>query len=203
MSKYIAEFFGTFTLALVVLLSLMINPPFATPVLAALTLGLFVYTTGHISGTHINPAVTIGIFTLGKIKPLEAVGYVVAQFIGGLAAYLLVFNVLNFAPLAAGDSSATVFIAETIGMLLFTFGIAAVVYNRVPAGLSGVVVGGSLLMGIVLAVGVGSGGILNPAVALALGSMNVAYLGGQVVGSIVGFQLYRLVCTENTGSKKK
>lgn len=205
MRKYVAEFIGTFMLALVVVLSLAINPPLATPVLAALTLGIFVYTVGHISGTHINPAVTVGIFTLGKIKPLEAVGYVVAQFLGGAAAYVLAFNVLAMPLLAPGGSSAMVFVAETMGMLLFTFGIASVVYGKAPAGLSGVVVGSSLLLGIVIAVGIGSGGILNPAVAVALNSLNVAYLGGSIIGSILGFQLYRLICVEtgSAGGKKK
>lgn len=201
--RYLAEFLGTFTLALVVLLSLTINSPVATPVLAALTLGLFVYTIGHISGTHINPGVTVGIFTLGKIQPLDAVGYIVAQFLGGAAAYLLAFSVLGIPVLAPGASSMTVFIAETIGMVLFTFGIASVVYGKAPAGFSGVVVGGSLLLGIMLAVGIGSGGILNPAVAVALNSLNVAYLGGELVGSIVGFQLYRLLCVDAAGGKKK
>jgi len=201
--KYIAEFFGTFTLALAVLLSLAFNAPVATPLLAALTLGLFVYTTGHISGTHINPAVTVGIFTLGKIKPVEAVGYIVAQMLGGVAAYLLAFNVLGLAPLGPLGASMTIFVAEAIGMALFTFGIAAAVYGRVPAGFSGVVVGGSLLLGIALAVGAGSGGVLNPAVALALGSFNVAYLGGQLVGSIVGFQLYRMISGGEAEPAKK
>jgi len=206
MRKYVAEFIGTFFLALVVALSLAISPPLATPVLAALTLGIFVYTVGHISGTHINPAVTIGIFTLGKIKPAEAVGYVVAQFLGGAAAFVLAFSVLALPAPAAGEASAAVFLAETMGMLLFTFGIASAVYGKAPAGLSGVVVGSSLLLGIVVAVGMGSGGILNPAVALALNSLNVAYVGGHIAGSLLGFQLYRLVSGDSgpaSGSKKK
>ncbi|MFH0737348.1 MAG: aquaporin [Candidatus Micrarchaeota archaeon] len=202
MMKYIAEFFGTFTLAMVVLLSLAINPPLATPVLAALTLGLFVYTTGHISGTHINPAVTVGIFTLGKIKPVEAVGYVASQFLGGGAALLLATSVLGLAPLTAGIPSVAVFMAETLGMMIFSFGIASAVFGRVPAGTSGAVVGGWLLVGIVLAIGAGSGGILNPAVALALNSLDVSYLGGEIVGSILGFQLYRLI-SEGKSAKKK
>ncbi|MEW6035790.1 MAG: aquaporin [Candidatus Micrarchaeota archaeon] len=201
--KYIAEFFGAFTLALVVLLSLAISPPAATPVLAALTLGLFVYTVGHISGTHINPAVTVGIFTLGKIRLMDAVGYLVAQFLGGAAAYLLAFSVLGLAPIAPGETSAVVFAAEGLGMLLFAFGIASVVYGRAPAGFSGVVVGGSLLLGIVLAVGIGSGGVLNPAVAVALGLLNPAYLGGELAGSILGFQLYRLLSESAAAPAKK
>ncbi|MEW6722938.1 MAG: aquaporin [Candidatus Micrarchaeota archaeon] len=201
--KYIAEFFGTFTLALVVLLSLTINPPFATPVLAAITLGLFVYTVGHISGTHLNPAVTVGIFTLGKIKPADAAAYVVAQFLGGAAAYLLVTNALGIPAQPAGESTILVFLAETLGTMLFTFGIASVVFGRAPGALSGAVVGGSLLIGIVIASGIGSGGILNPAVAFALNSPNVAYLGGAVAGSLLGFNFYRLISGGDAAPAKK
>lgn len=203
MRKYIAEFLGTFTLALVVVLSLAIDSPVATPVLAALTLGLFVYTVGHVSGTHINPAVTVGLFTLGKIRPAEAAGYVAAQFLAAAAALMLAFGVLNVAPMAASGSSVAIFVAEAIGMMLFTFGIAAVVYGKAPAGVSGAVVGGSLLLGIVVAVGAGSGGVLNPAVALVLNALNVSYLGGQIVGSILGFQIYRLCFAETSGAAGK
>lgn len=54
MKKYIAEGLGTATLTLVVGLSLKVGFPIVTPILAALVLGLFVYSIGHISVTHIN-----------------------------------------------------------------------------------------------------------------------------------------------------
>ena len=78
-----AEFFGTFGLALGVLISVS-NPafPVPTPIIAGLTLGLFVYTIGPISGCHINPAVTIGLASIGQIEIPKAVTYIVAQFAG-------------------------------------------------------------------------------------------------------------------------
>jgi glycerol uptake facilitator-like aquaporin len=55
LKRYAAELVGTFFLTLVVYLSVALALPFSTPVMAAITLGLFVYTLGGVSGTHINP----------------------------------------------------------------------------------------------------------------------------------------------------
>jgi len=57
--------------------------PVPTPIVAGLTLGLLVYTIGPISGCHINPAVTTGLFSIGKLEAPAAGGYIVAQVIGG------------------------------------------------------------------------------------------------------------------------
>ena len=90
--KYLAEALGTFTLALVVALSIVTKFPIATPILAGLVLMLFVYSIGHISGAHINPAVTIGLWSIKKIKTNEALAYIVSQFIGAGIALFLVLN---------------------------------------------------------------------------------------------------------------
>src|SRR5262245_52072769 len=86
MKKYIAEFLGTFALALAVVLSLAGKFPLPTPVMAALTLGVCVYTFGAISGTQINPAITIGLLAAGKINIKDTVAYIVAQFAGAVLA---------------------------------------------------------------------------------------------------------------------
>lgn len=190
MKKYIAECFGTFALTLIVALSLSGDFALATPILAALTLGLFVYSIGHISGTHINPAVTIGAWSIDKISSRDAARYIAAQFIGAAAALFFVGMTVGGAELSVSDDW-TVALAECLGTLFFTFGIASVIYGRTPGLMSGVVVGGSLLLGISVAALLGSNGVLNPAVALGIGSFSFIYFCAPIVGSVLGMQAYK------------
>lgn len=195
MNKYMAEFFGTFVLTLVVSLSLTTAFPIPTPVLAALTVGLFVYTIGHVSGAHINPAVTTALWITGKIKENEAINYLLAQFLAAGLANITVLIIkgsdsfLNVQDKLTGGI--VVGFAETIGMIIFTFGLMAVVLGKVPQALSGLVVGGSLLLGIVVASLLGSNGVLNPAVALGIGSFNFMYLVGPMIGAYIGINMYK------------
>ena len=196
--KYIAEFLGTFTLSFIVLAAMVeIAPlPLAIPVLAGMTLGLFVYTIGSISGSHINPAVTIGLLSIKKITTKDAAFYIVAQIFGAAVA-VAVAKVLGLAlPLAVSTSFVwAIFMAEALGAFFFTFGIAAVVYKKVNDTFSGVVVGGSLLLGILVASLGGASGILNPALAFALNSVTLIYILAPIVGSVLGFQTYRYLST--------
>jgi glycerol uptake facilitator-like aquaporin len=192
MKKYTAEALGAFALTFIVLLSIAGTFPVPTAVLAALTLGLFVYTIGPISGSHINPAVTIGLWSIKKIDGMEALKYIITQFIGaGVALFL--FSLTH--PASSNNitviNSSLIGGAELIGAFFFGFGIASVVYDKTPAYLSGVVIGGSLLLGISMAALLGSNGILNPAVAFGIGSFNVMYLLGPIIGSILGMQTYK------------
>lgn len=190
MKKYVVEALGTGALTLVVGLSLVSEFPVATPLLAALTLGLFVYTVGHLSGTHINPAVTIGAWSIGKIDSRTAAMYVVAQVIGAGVVMLLLSRTVAMPELTVSGAGLVGF-AEFLGTFFFTFGIAAVVYGKIPSALSGAVVGGSLLLGIAIAAGLGSNGVLNPAVAFGVGSVNVMYLLGPILGAVCGMQVYK------------
>jgi glycerol uptake facilitator-like aquaporin len=190
MKKYIAELLGTFTLALVVGLSLKIAFPVATPILAGLVLLLFVYSIGHISGTHINPAVTIGAWSIGKITASDALMYIIAQIIGAGLALIVISQTVGLAVLTVTNSWG-VGGAELLGAFFFTFGIASVVYGKTPQDASGLVVGGSLLLGISIAAMLGSNGVLNPAVALGIGSLNLAYILGPIIGAVCGMQVYK------------
>lgn len=197
MKKYLSEFLGTFGLSFIVLLSVASNNAIVSvPVVAGLTLALFVYTIGSISGCHINPAVTLGLLSVRKISMKETIYYIIAQLLGAFVAVLFAgaFGFTNGVVVGAWDGR--VFFAEMFGAIFFAFGIASVVYDKVKDDTSGLVVGGSLLFGILISVLLGAAGILNPAVAMALSSLNFAYLLGPIVGAILGFQLYKTIAGE-------
>lgn len=190
--KYLAEMFGTFTLTLLVSLSLTGSFPIATPALAGFVLAMFVYTIGSISGSHINPAVTIGLWFRKKISTNDSIYYIIFQILGAVFAMLINQYYIGSTPnLIAGSAiNPMVIVAEAFGMMVFTFGISAVVDEKVSPAASGLVVGGSLFLGILIA-SVGSNGVLNPAVALGIGSFSLSYVLGPIIGSIIGFTLYQ------------
>lgn len=187
---YVAECIGTALLTFAVLVTAHYDLALATPVAAGLTLCLFVYTIGPISGSHINPAVTLGLWSIAKIKSDEAVKYILAQLVGAIVALQLVsFLGLNVANVVATDSF-SVGIAEALGASILVFGICSVVYGKVSDTASGLVIGGSLLLGIIAAASF-SNGVLNPAVAIGIGSVSLTYLLAPVVGGVLAAQLYK------------
>lgn len=187
--KYFAELLGTFFLTFMVSLSLLGNLPLSTPVLAALTVGLFVYTVGPLSGAHFNPAVTLGMLTVNKISFKDTIGYIIFQLLGAYGAYYLVMRLAGSGPVLTADNLWITGVAEAIGAFVLTFGIAAVLHKKVQATASGLVVGGSLLLGLHLAAGF-SNAIINPAVAVGLASVSWMYMLGPVVGGIVGASVF-------------
>lgn len=193
----LAEFLGTFTLCLVVALSVVSEYPVATPVLAGLVLALFVYTIGSLSGCHINPAVTIGLWSIKKIQGHLALKYIAAQ----LLAAMLVLFIVDFAGMGGEPVPFTPnigYLFEFLGMAIFTFGIAAMVSGTGKEIISGAVVGGSLLLGISISVLGGGLGILNPAVAVSLSVFNIGYLLAEILGGILGFQIYIYLTTKKS-----
>jgi glycerol uptake facilitator-like aquaporin len=194
-NKYIVECIGAFTLSFVVLAAVSgAAAPIAIPVIAGLTLGLFVYTIGAISGSHINPAVTIGLLSVKKITTNDAVMYIVAQILGAAFAIVVAkFLSITMPSAVAGAFNLGDFIAEALGAFIFAWGIAAVVYGKVRDDMSGLVVGGSLLLGLLVSSLAGGAGILNPAVAFALNAVSITCILAPIVGAVVGFQAYRMV----------
>jgi len=187
----LAELIGTFTLIAVVLFSIN-NPlfPIATPLLAAIVLGTFVYIVGSVSGSHLNPAITIGLASIGKIKTSTMLSYIGAQILGAVLAKVALVSFVAKPVTASMFTSTSVGLAEILGASIFAFGVAAVVMGKAQKELSGVVVGASLFIGISLAA-IASQGVLNPAVALALGSFSTSYSLGPIIGAVIGFNLYK------------
>ncbi len=197
--KYLAEFIGTFTLAFVVLIALAFTGalPISVPLIAGLTVGVFVYTIGAISGTHLNPGVTIGLYSVRKISLYDAMNYIIAQILGASFAIFVAYMFDITSTVTPGDFSWTILIGEIIGAFILNFGIASVVYGRVGDHASGLVIGGSLSLGIIIASLAGANGILNPAVALTLNSLSLVYILGPIIGALVAQRVYRYIVKSN------
>lgn len=192
-----AEALGTFILTLVVSLSLVTNLPLSTPVLAGLTLGLIVYMLGPVSGAHVNPAVTLSLMSIRKIAPMQGVGYIVAQVLGALLA-MFVSQILaqGDVPNPGVGNEPLVAIAEGVGALLFILGVSSVVHGKAPHEASGIVIGTALSLGAMVASSAANG-VLNPAVALGIGSVSVSYLVAPIVGGVIAAWLYRDLASRN------
>jgi glycerol uptake facilitator-like aquaporin len=168
-----------------------------TAIAVALTLGVMVLVLGNASGSHLNPAVTAGLWTIRKIPTLQAVAYVGAQFLGALCAWRL-FEYMTQRPvenIANATFDWRVLIAEALGTMIFTFGIASVIYQRYEGLRAAATVGTSLLVGILIA-SVASNAVINPAVAVGIRSLSLAYMVGPLVGAIVGSYAYALLYSD-------
>ena len=90
MSRYVAEFVGTFVLVFTGCGAAVLAGDQIGPLGISLAFGValiaMVYTVGHISGCHINPAVTLGLFISNKMPRKHAPGYWISQIAGGIAA---------------------------------------------------------------------------------------------------------------------
>jgi glycerol uptake facilitator-like aquaporin len=92
--KYAVEAIGAFFLTFVVVVSVLSHSVF-TPLAAGATLMVMIYAGGHISGGHYNPAVTMGALVRRRIGIGEAVGYWIAQVVGGIVAAVIGRAVVN------------------------------------------------------------------------------------------------------------
>src|SRR5215469_1081021 len=131
MRKYIAEFIGTFFLVLTIGCTVI---PSAAGVIAPLAIGaslmVMVFATGHISGGHLNPAVTLAVFLRGKCPARDVIPYWIAQILAGIAAaFVAVF--------LWGKSAEPMEIKNVpvamVGEFVFTFALAFVVLNVATA----------------------------------------------------------------------
>jgi aquaporin Z len=90
MKKYVAEFIGTFTLVLFGCGTAVVSGKEVGHLGIAFAFGFaliaMAYGIGPVSGCHINPAVSLGVFTAGRMTAKDLVGYIVGQVLGGIAA---------------------------------------------------------------------------------------------------------------------
>ncbi|HLC76146.1 MAG TPA: aquaporin [Candidatus Peribacterales bacterium] len=187
---YAAELLGTFLLALLVHLSLGSSFPVPTPVVAGLTLGLIVYMFGSVSGAHVNPAVTVGLAVIHKISWNDAAAYIVMQLTGGLLA-MMVGNTLMGTQLdVIAGNTLSIGIAEALGAAILVLGVSSVVLGKAPKEASGLTIGTALTLGALTASSV-SNGVVNPAVAVGIGSVSLAYIVGPLVGGAIAAFGYR------------
>jgi glycerol uptake facilitator len=145
-----------------------------------------VYSVGHISGCHINPAVTIALFATRKIDATTAVTYIAAQLVGAfIGAGLTLIILSGNDPKALGLGAVSVnanagnlvgLAAEIIGTAILVFTVfGAAVDGRAPAGFAGIVIG-FIVYGIIILVGPITGAALNPA----------RQIGPEILGGIIG-----------------
>src|SRR5499426_2172128 len=106
MKALIAEFFGTFWLVLGGCGSAVLAAAFpdvgigllGVSVAFGLTVVTMAYAIGHISGCHLNPAVTLGLFASGRFKAGEVLPYWIAQILGAIAADALLYLIASGKP---------------------------------------------------------------------------------------------------------
>jgi MIP family channel proteins len=169
-----------------------------------LAIMVMVYATGHLSGAHINPAVTVA-FTLTRHFPgRDAVAYVAAQLAGAVAGALVLLAVWTDRPAALGATVPSVavgsaFVYELVLTAFLMFVIMAVATDtRAVGAAAAIAIGGTVGLD-ALAGGSVTGASMNPArslgPALAAGEWRSfwVYVAGPVVGAALGALAYQLV----------
>jgi MIP family channel proteins len=216
---FVAELIGTFALVFVSSAVGLYDAGLLAVALApGLTLAVFTYVLGHISGTHINPAVTFGLALNGTVKWGEAAVYWVAQFAGAvLAAFVLrsIVSLVNADAFAGAQTTGVLterFPYYAVGVeALLTFFLVTTFLHTAVAGKAGPMAGwaiGTTLAIAILAAGPLTGASLNPArtfgpAAVAGtardGMMYLIYFLGPLLGSAIAVGAYRLLSTPDSG----
>lgn len=169
--KYIAEFFGTMVLVIIgcgsavgintLIGSIGVSVPLALSTLTiAFAFGLAVmvmaYTIGDISGCHINPAVSIGMWASKRMSGSEFIKYCIAQFLGGMvgAAFLVVcfdgnqaLGANGFGELSAlGTVWYRAFLIEAVLTFIFVLAVLVISNKKELSSVSGLLIGLSLTL---------------------------------------------------------
>ncbi len=221
MKKYGAEFFGTFWLVLGGCGSAVLAAAFpgvgigllGVSLAFGLTVLTMAYAIGHISGCHLNPAVSIGLWAGGRFPRNQLVPYILAQVLGGLAAggvlYLIASGKAGFdlsAGFAAngygahspgGYSLVAAFVCEVVMTMMFLLIILGATDDRAPKGFAPLAIGLGLTLIHLISIPVTNTSV-NPArslgVALFVGDWAVSQLWlfwvAPIVGALLGAVVY-------------
>jgi len=204
MNKYIAEFLGTMILVFFGTGTAVVTGGFTGGIGAgflgvmaiALAFGLTIvagaYAIGHISGCHVNPAVSLGVLLAGRMPVKDFIGYVIAQVIGAFAGSGLLSTVVNsseilhgygadgYAALSAvGLSMSGAFIVETFLTFVFVLVILGVTASEKTSAIAGLVIGATLTMVHLIGIPL-TGTSVNPARALA----PAVFTGGEALSQV-------------------
>jgi len=224
MKAFGAEFFGTFWLVLGGCGSAVLAATFPETGIGflgvALAFGLTVltmaYAVGHISGCHLNPAVSIGLWAGGRFPAKGLLPYIIAQVLGGIVAggvlYLIATGKAGF-DLSAGFASngygehspggyslLAALVTEVVMTMMFLIVILGATDKRASQGLAPIAIGLCLTLIHLISIPVTNTSV-NPArstgVALYVGGWAVAQLWlfwvAPIVGAILGATVYRLI----------
>jgi aquaporin Z len=225
--KLVAEFIGTFWLVLGGCGSAVISAAFPEVGIGlagvALAFGLTVltmaYAIGHISGCHLNPAVTVGLWAGGKHPASEVLPYIAAQVLGAIVGAYVLLTIASGAPgfdLAGGLASngygehspggyslAAGFLTEFVMTLMFVFIILGVIHHRAPAGFAGIAIGLGLTLIHLISIPVTNTSV-NPARSTgpalmvgdwALGQMWLFWV-APIIGALLAGAVYRWLSSE-------
>ncbi|XOV84014.1 MAG: aquaporin Z [bacterium] len=224
MNKYLAESFGTFWLVFGGCGSAVLAAGFpevgigllGVSLAFGLTVLTMAYAIGHISGCHLNPAVSVGLWAAGRFAAGQLPGYIIAQVIGGLIAggvlYVIASGAAGF-DLSAGFASngyaehspggysmVAALVAEVVLTMMFLIIILGATDDRAPAGFAPIAIGLGLTLIHLISIPVTNTSV-NPArstgVALYVGDWAVAQLWlfwvAPIVGGLLGAAAYRLI----------
>ncbi len=227
MKRYGAEFLGTFWLVLGGCGSAVLAAAFPQVGIGlhgvSLAFGLTVLTMafaiGHISGCHLNPAVSIGLWAGGRFPTNQLLPYIVAQVLGGVVAggvlYLIASGTAGFdvskgfasngfgAHSPGGYSMMAALLTEVVMTMFFLIVIMGATDKRAPAGFAPIAIGLALTLIHLISIPVTNTSV-NPArrtgVALYVGDWAVAQLWlfwlAPIVGAVLGAGAYRLIASE-------
>lgn len=229
MKRYAAEFFGTFWLVLGGCGSAMLAASFPDVGIGllgvSLAFGLTVLTMafaiGHISGCHLNPAVSIGLWVGGRFPGKDLLPYIVSQVLGAIVAggvlFLIASGRAGFdvaggfasngygAHSPGGYSLVAALVTEIVMTMMFLIIILGATDRRAPAGFAPIAIGLGLTLIHLISIPVTNTSV-NPArstgVALYVGDWAIAQLWlfwvAPVIGAVIGAAVYKFVDSEKS-----